>query len=125
MRRFISGLVLVAVVGTGLHGAAAAAQTAETGQSGLADVIDDLQRSTRIFTFQEAARSGPDRGREIYYYRCWNCHNAFTNAAGSPAPVLETLYERGTMLTGDPVNDETVANKIRQGSSLMPPSVIR
>jgi mono/diheme cytochrome c family protein len=120
MRRVLSGLALVAIMGASLHGTGVAAQTGAAAEVGSTDAIDDLQRSSRIFTFQEAARSGPDRGREIYYYRCWNCHNAFTNAAGSPAPVLETLYERGTLLTGVPVTDENVADKIRQGGPLMP-----
>jgi streptogramin lyase/cytochrome c5 len=113
---FVQFVITALVLSTG----AAMAQTQDAADAGRGVFTDHFQRSARIFTFQHAAPSGPDRGREIYYYRCWTCHNTFTNAAGSPAPVLETLYERGTLLTGDTVNDETVANKIRQGSPLMP-----
>ncbi|MGK0298451.1 MAG: streptogramin lyase/mono/diheme cytochrome c family protein [Gammaproteobacteria bacterium] len=83
-------------------------------------LIDDLQRSTKVFAFQQAADEGADRGAEIYYYRCWTCHNSYTAEAGSPAPMLEGLFERDTLMSGAPVTDDNVANKIRYGSELMP-----
>nr|TFG55317.1 MAG: c-type cytochrome [Hyphomicrobiales bacterium] len=105
-----------------LGGLTAQAQPAQdVAQSGRGSYTDDLQRSTQIFAFQQAAPSGPARGQEIYYYRCWTCHNSFTNAAGSPAPMLEGLFERDTLpMSGATVNDENVAQKIRDGGSLMP-----
>ena len=56
----------------------------------------------------------------IYYYKCWNCHNDYTRAAGSPAPTLKGVFSRTTLVTGDPVNDENVAKQIRNGSPQMP-----
>jgi streptogramin lyase len=67
-----------------------------------------------------AGKSGAARGEVIYYYKCWNCHNDYTRAAGSPAPTLKGIFNRANLVTGDPVNDETVAKQIRQGSAQMP-----
>ena len=79
-----------------------------------------LQRSAEILYFKRFAESGPDRGKEIYFYKCWVCHNDYTRAAGSPAPTLRDLYKRPKLLSGQPVNDETVAAKIRNGGPNMP-----
>jgi hypothetical protein len=56
----------------------------------------------------------------IYYFKCWVCHNSYTIAAGSPAPSLKGLFERSNLVTGDAVNDNTVAKQIRNGSPQMP-----
>ena len=69
----------------------------------------NLQRSAEILYFRRMAESGPDRGKEIYFFKCWVCHNAYTRAAGSPAPTLKELFKRPVLLSGKPVNDETVA----------------
>ncbi len=79
-----------------------------------------FQRSEEIYHFSTAATSGPRRGEEIYYYKCWMCHNDYTIAAGTPAPTLVGIYDRSTLLSGEPVNDETLAEKIRSGGPLMP-----
>lgn len=94
----------------------------DAADAGRGDFSDDLQRSTKVFTFQQAGTEGPERGAEIYYYRCWTCHNAYTVEVelGTPAPLLEELYTRTTMLSGDPVSDENVANKIKNGGAGMP-----
>ena len=106
-------------IGLLLNGAGVAAQ--DVANAGRGTVTDDLQRSAKIYTFQQAASDGVARGQEIYYYRCWTCHNSYTRDAGSPGPLLETLYERETlMLSGEPVTDANVAKKIRDGSPLMP-----
>ena len=63
---------------------------------------DSYQRSVRTYEFRKAAQSGPERGREIFYYKCWFCHNEFTKNA----PQLTGLYARGTLLSGLPVNDD-------------------
>ena len=124
MQRKIDFLTGLAVFVMALSAGGAAAQTdasQDVAGSGRGTYTDDLQRSTQVYTFQQAAPSGPARGQEIYYYRCWTCHNSYTNAAGSPAPMLEGLYERSNLiLSGAPVNDENVAQKIREGGPLMP-----
>ncbi len=79
-----------------------------------------LQRSAEILYFKRFAESGPERGKEIYFYKCWVCHNDYTRAAGSIAPTLRDLYKRPKLLSGQPVNDETVAAKIRNGGANMP-----
>jgi streptogramin lyase/mono/diheme cytochrome c family protein len=81
---------------------------------------NDLQRSVKVYGYNAAATSGATRGEVIYYYKCWNCHNDYTRAAGSPAPTLKGVFSRTTLVTGDPVNDETVARQIRNGSPQMP-----
>lgn len=82
---------------------------------------DYLQNAVRIYEFKQAADSGIDRGREIYYYKCWICHNEYTVAAGTGAPLIDDLSKRTQLIfTGEPVNKETVARKIREGGRAMP-----
>ena len=80
----------------------------------------NMQRSAEILNFKRLADSGSDRGKEIYFFKCWVCHNAYTRAAGSIAPSLKDLYKRPKLLTGQPVNDETVAEQIKKGGPAMP-----
>ena len=80
----------------------------------------ELQRSAEILYFKRMAESGPRRGQEIYFFKCWVCHNTYTREAGSPAPTLKDLYQRSMLLSGQPVNDQTVADKIRNGGPGMP-----
>jgi streptogramin lyase len=56
----------------------------------------------------------------IYYYKCWICHNDYARAADSPAPTLKGIFDRKTLVTGKPINDETVGTQIRDGSPQMP-----
>src|SRR6202163_1690402 len=74
------------------------------------------QRALEIYEFRKAAQSGPARGQEIYYYKCWICHNELAQGG---APKLVGLFNRTTLVTGEPVNDETVKNQIRNGSANM------
>src|SRR5262249_50913567 len=76
---------------------------------------DYYQRSIETYEFRKAAQNGPERGREIFYYKCWFCHNEFTKNA----PQLSGLYQRGTLLSGQPVNDDTVKDRIRNGGAGM------
>jgi len=80
----------------------------------------NLQRSAEIYNLRTTAPSGPQRGEELYYYKCWKCHNAYSVEAGTPAALLKSLYQRPMLMSGEPVNDETVAEKIRNGGPLMP-----
>ena len=80
----------------------------------------NLQRSAEILNFKRLADSGPRRGQEIYFFKCWVCHNTYTREAGTTAPTLKDLYKRPVLLSGQPVNDQTVAEKIRNGGPGMP-----
>jgi cytochrome c553 len=77
--------------------------------------MDDLQKADRIYAFRKAASSGPERGREIFYYKCWFCHNEFTK----DVPKLTGLFQRPTLLSGAPVSDQAVKNQIRKGGAGM------
>jgi len=109
-RRFLAG-ALITIAG-GLLSPALAQEAAPQKQP---IVKDYYQRSLRTYEFRKAARSGPERGREIFYYKCWFCHNEFTKNA----PQLAGLYQRGTLLSGLPVNDDTVKDRIRNGGAGM------
>src|SRR5256886_12517994 len=74
-----------------------------------------LQRSAEILYFKRFAESGAERGKEIYFYKCWVCHNDYTRAAGTTAPTLRDLYKRPRLISGQPINDETVVAKIKNG----------
>ena len=80
-----------------------------------------LERSVKIYNFKTTAESGPLRGEEIYYYKCWICHNQYTIKAGTGAIPLKDLFKRGRIVsTGKPATDENVAEKIKNGSDRMP-----
>ena len=80
-----------------------------------------LQRSVAIFNYKTSGESGWQRGEEIYYTKCWMCHNQYTIKAGTGAVPLKDLYKRSRIVTtGQPVNDQTVAEKIRNGGRAMP-----
>src|SRR6266853_2449159 len=78
--------------------------------------VDDLQRSYQMDHYTELAKSGPGRGENIYFYKCFYCHNHY--AKGGPA--LENLFKHPGLYSGDPVNDQTVAALIKNGSPGMP-----
>lgn len=72
---------------------------------------DEYQRSLQIYEFKKAAASGVARGQELFYYKCWFCHNEFTK----DIPKLAGLYQRSALISGEPVNDQTVKDKIGNG----------
>jgi mono/diheme cytochrome c family protein len=76
---------------------------------------DYLQRSLEIYEFRKAAASGPERGQEIFYYKCWFCHNEYTEGI----PKLSGLYKKPNLLSGQPVSDASVKEQIRNGSANM------
>lgn len=88
---------------------------AKSGPSGL-----NLQRSVAIYNYRTTAESGWGRGEEIYYIKCWMCHNEYTVKAKTGAVHLKDLYKRPRLTSGQPVNDRTVAEKIRNGGPEMP-----
>ena len=90
----------------------AKAQEASEAASPPAVTQDDYQRSAEIFAMNTVATSGPARGEAIYYYKCWFCHNQYARTG----PGLEDMYERPALLSGQPVNDQTVVEQILNGS---------
>ena len=121
MRSMMAGRVLAAALAACLIAPPVAAQEAapnakpETKPEARPVEKDYYQRSLETYEFRKAARSGPERGREIFYYKCWFCHNEYTKNA----PQLTGLYGRGTLLSGLPVNDTTVKDRIRNGGAGM------
>ena len=106
-----------------LFSLAALAQT--TSQSGSSADYDPYQRSGDVFYMNRMGQAGWERGREIWYMKCWICHNEYTIKANNPqvapvAPTLKELYKRPVLLSGKPVNDDTVKDQIREGSRQMP-----
>jgi streptogramin lyase/mono/diheme cytochrome c family protein len=77
---------------------------------------DDLQRSYRTDHYLEVADSGADRGENIYWHKCWACHNKYQQAA----PTLEGLFNQAALITGVPVTEENVAAHIKKGGPGMP-----
>jgi mono/diheme cytochrome c family protein len=78
---------------------------------------DDYQRATEIYTYKTTAKSGPQRGEELYYYKCWICHNQFVKTG----PQLKDLFKHPIFSSADfPVSDQNVADKIRNGGPGMP-----
>jgi streptogramin lyase/cytochrome c5 len=77
---------------------------------------DDLQRSARHDTYRVIADSGAGRGENIYFYKCWMCHNKYAKTG----PYLKELFKHEQLMSGDPVTEENVAAKIREGGPGMP-----
>jgi len=71
---------------------------------------DPYQRSWDHFVFKASAKAGAQRGEELYYYKCWFCHNTFAKRA----PYLKDIFKR------DGVTEQTIADKIRNGGPGMP-----
>jgi mono/diheme cytochrome c family protein len=106
MRARAAGAIVAAVLA-----AASWAGRPASAQQPTEPAKDYDQRALEIYEFKKAALSGPERGREIFYYKCWFCHNEFTK----DIPKLPGLYQHPALLSGEPVSDETVKNKIRNG----------
>src|SRR5579863_1214458 len=77
---------------------------------------DDLQRSYRTDHYLEVAESGADRGENIYWHKCWACHNKYQQAG----PTLEGLFNQAALITGIPVTEENVTAHIKKGGPGMP-----
>ncbi len=86
--------------------------------------VDPYDRNAMLWAMERVGRSPVERGQEIYYMRCWICHNEYTIAAeGNPAyaaPSLRDLFKRPRLRNGRPVTDETVTAQIRSGGPQMP-----
>jgi mono/diheme cytochrome c family protein len=105
----------LAILAAGGFAGPVSAQDAPSQDQAKPQPKDYNQRSLEIYEFKKAAQSGPERGQEIFYYKCWFCHNEFTK----DVPKLTGLYQHPNLLSGQPVNDDTVKNQIRNGSANM------
>jgi mono/diheme cytochrome c family protein len=115
-RSILIWIGFAAVLTAGWIGQPASAQAPASPATKVEPAKDYNQRSLETYEFKKAAQSGPERGREIFYYKCWFCHNEFTK----DIPKLTGLYQHPAMIaTGAPVNDEAVKNQIRNGSTNM------
>jgi len=119
--RGLAGLALIALIVAGIwYGRRQPAEVAEVpppqaaapAQDAAATPTDHNQRSLEIYEFKRVAASGAERGKEIYYYKCWFCHNDFAEGA----PKLTGVYQRGTLVTGRPATDDGIKEQIREGS---------
>src|SRR5262245_43949479 len=66
--------VVAAIVLAGLASTASAQQQTRPGPARgepAAPAKDYDQRALEIYEFRKAAKSGPARGKEIYFYKCW------------------------------------------------------
>ncbi len=112
----VSAALVASVWGATAMGRRAPGQEGSAAAAGKSLLRDEYQRSLEIFEMKTSARSGAQRGEDIYYYKCWYCHNQYAKTG----PQLKDLYKRAALTTGEPVNDATVAAKIRNGSPAMP-----
>ncbi|MBZ5643268.1 MAG: c-type cytochrome [Acidobacteriia bacterium] len=100
-----------------VHPAAAGRQPGAGSGNEAADATrDDLQLSYKIDHYLEVADSGKARGEDIYWHKCWACHNKYQQSA----PRLEGLFQLSALITGVPVNEETVTAHIKKGGPGMP-----
>src|SRR6266481_5628501 len=111
-------LALTALSVAGVSARLGMAETApKPPKAAAADVsTDDLQRSLRLDTYKILADSGAARGENIYFYKCWMCHNQYAKSA----PLLKDLFQHENLTSGDPVNDDNVTAKIKEGGAGMP-----
>ena len=113
--------MMILILGFGAADTTLLFSVQKSGERGTPDAPKgNLQRSAEILYFKRFAESGSERGKEIYFYKCWVCHNDYTRSAGTTAPTLRDLYKRSRLISGQPVNDQTVAAKIKNGGPNMP-----
>ena len=125
--RAFAGLALIAVIVAGIwYGRRPAGETAAPAPQQQQKAVvqasadtppqtDNYQRSLEIFEFKRGADGGVERGKEIYYYKCWFCHNDFAEGA----PKLTGVYQREQLVTGRPATDDGIKEQIREGSAGM------
>jgi hypothetical protein len=115
--------ILFAVPGpVGKQAVAQSSSQTDSAGSDLDSQLDPYQRSGLIYYHKLMGKEGWERGQHIYYLKCWICHNEYAIASDpkGAAPTLKELYKRPKLMSGQPVSDETVAAKIRQGGPRMP-----
>src|SRR6202158_2169750 len=110
------GTALTLVGTAGYLRAAQAAPPQSPAASGKGAPADNLQRAHRLDTYTLLADSAASRGENIYFFKCWMCHNKYAKTG----PYLKSLYQHESMMSGDPVNDQNVIAKIKEGGPGMP-----
>jgi streptogramin lyase/mono/diheme cytochrome c family protein len=78
--------------------------------------INALQRTYQMKQYSELADRGPMRGENIYFYKCFVCHNHYAKAG----PDLAGLFRRTHLTDGDVINNQTISAVIRKGAPGMP-----
>src|SRR5258707_10037400 len=109
----MNSIKATAILAMPVLAAAAAMATNVFAQEAKAPAKDYNQRALEIYEFRKAAASGPERGQEIFYYKCWFCHNEFVQEI----PQLTGLYHKPNRLSRGGVNDNTIKNEIRTGGA--------
>jgi len=76
--------------------------------------VDKYNRVAAMYARERAgAKSGWQRGQEIFYMRCWFCHSEYIIVGDDfPAPTLRDVFERQ--------DEEYVRQMIRTGAPEMP-----
>jgi len=125
MRFAMRGRFLVGLLGLGMLLGSGYPSPAQSSSQSAEPQYDPYQRSGDVLYMNRMGKSGWERGKEIWYMKCWICHNDYTIEANDPnegpvAPKLTGLYQRPMLLSGQPVNDDTVKAKIREGGLNMP-----
>ena len=119
--RGLRNAVLCLGISLALFGGEGVLRTAAAQTASSADPVSArLQRSVAIYNYTTTAESGPLRGEEIYYYKCWMCHNDYTVKQGTGAVYLKDIFKRPKLISGQPVSDQTVSEKIKNGGPRMP-----
>ena len=67
--------LVAALLGTGARPALPQTTTS------LSPSYDPSLRALQYYRYKRLAESGPERGRELYYFKCWQCHNEFQKTA--------------------------------------------
>ena len=86
------GLALL-VVGNASRSQAAPPQPQMASGSAKVMHTDEYQRSARLDTYKVIADSGAGRGENIYFYKCWMCHNQYAKTG----PYLKELFKHSTI----------------------------
>ncbi len=113
---FLGMALLAAGAVTRSGTATAAAEPRKAAATKDVPVTDDLQRSIHLDTYTLLANSGALRGENIYFYKCWMCHNKYAKGG----PYLKDLYKQENLVNGEPVSDESVTQFIKDGAPGMP-----
>ena len=79
-------------------------------------VKDELQQSLKIDTYKEVAEAGPSRGENIYYHKCWMCHNKYQKEA----PRLAAILGSANSASDSPLTEPELTDQILNGGPGMP-----
>ena len=110
----VLALFVVAIAHYDTASAAAAPRKAAAGKDVSSN--DDFQRSARADSYTLLANSGAARGENIYFYKCWMCHNKYAKGG----PYLKDLFKQENLVNGEPVSAESVTQFIKEGAAGMP-----